>query len=291
MIKFDHNKGIDMLKLGCTLPYLANICLHKSTDSKFYLFTQLNFDLLEKILENMVGGPTIAFTGKAVVDEIFVRKSSNFCKSIVGIDANQLYPYSVCQPMPRGLYTRWEHNSEIKSFTAREDKSRSFKNMLLSDFQQSRLDCKVESNFSTGRQKNDCFSVDGICYHCNTVIEAMGCYFHYCLCQEARPSLTDNENLKRMKEREQDQMRKEYIQQKGYKIIEMWECRIYTELMHRSKVIFEQISPINVLLAKNNSCKGLLMCDSLVMSNVILKCLNTCAATSETYHHFSEILL
>ena len=32
MIEFYHNKGIDMLKLGCTLPNLANICLQKSRD-------------------------------------------------------------------------------------------------------------------------------------------------------------------------------------------------------------------------------------------------------------------
>ena len=31
MIEFYHNKGIDMLKLGCTLLNLANICLHRST--------------------------------------------------------------------------------------------------------------------------------------------------------------------------------------------------------------------------------------------------------------------
>ena len=35
MIEFYHQKKIDMLKLGCTLPNLANICRHKSTDSKF----------------------------------------------------------------------------------------------------------------------------------------------------------------------------------------------------------------------------------------------------------------
>ena len=35
MIEFYRNKGNDMLKLGCTLANLANICLHKSTDSKF----------------------------------------------------------------------------------------------------------------------------------------------------------------------------------------------------------------------------------------------------------------
>ena len=32
MIEFYHQKEIDMLKLGCTLPSLATICLHKSTE-------------------------------------------------------------------------------------------------------------------------------------------------------------------------------------------------------------------------------------------------------------------
>ena len=34
MNAFYHDKDIDMLKLGCTLPNLANICLHRSTDAK-----------------------------------------------------------------------------------------------------------------------------------------------------------------------------------------------------------------------------------------------------------------
>ena len=138
MLEFYHNKGIDMLKLGCTLPNLAKICLHKSTDSKFYPFTESEKDLLEKIRENMVGGPSIVFARKAVVDETFIRKSSNLCKSIVGIDSSQLYPYSMCQPKPTGLYTWWEYDSETKRSTARQNKSRSFENMVLSYFQQSR---------------------------------------------------------------------------------------------------------------------------------------------------------
>ena len=69
-----------MLKLSCTLPNLANICLHKSTDSKFYPFTENDKDLLEKIREDMVGGPSIVFPRKAVVDETFIRKSTNLCK-------------------------------------------------------------------------------------------------------------------------------------------------------------------------------------------------------------------
>ena len=89
MIAFYHDKEIAMLKVGCTLPNLANICLHKSTDAKFYPFTEGDKDLLEKIREDVVDGPCIVFTRKAVVDETFIRKSANVCKSIVGIDASQ----------------------------------------------------------------------------------------------------------------------------------------------------------------------------------------------------------
>ena len=75
MIAFYHDKDIDILKLGCTLPNLANICLRKSTDAKFYLFTEGDEDLLEKIREDVVGGPSIVFTRKTVVDEAFILLS------------------------------------------------------------------------------------------------------------------------------------------------------------------------------------------------------------------------
>ena len=74
------------------------------------------------------------------------------------------------------------------------------------------------------KKKIDCFSVDGICYHCNTVFEAMGCYYHYCHCQEARPSLTDTNFERGVKKRQQDGMRRPCKKQKGYRIVEMWEC-------------------------------------------------------------------
>ena len=64
IIEIYHQKEIDMLKLGCSLPKLANICLHKSTDSKFYPLTESDKDLLEKIREDMVGGPSIVLHAK-----------------------------------------------------------------------------------------------------------------------------------------------------------------------------------------------------------------------------------
>ena len=77
MVQFYHQKEIDMLKLGCTLPNLANIFLPKSTNEKFYPFCESDRDFCEKIREDMTGGPSIVFTRKAVVDETFIRNSSN----------------------------------------------------------------------------------------------------------------------------------------------------------------------------------------------------------------------
>ena len=72
-LDFYHLKGIDMLKLGFALLNLANICLHKPTSAKFYPTTENDRDLLQKIREDKVGGPSIVFTRRAVVDETFVR--------------------------------------------------------------------------------------------------------------------------------------------------------------------------------------------------------------------------
>ena len=122
MVASYHKKGIDMLKLGCTVPNLAIICLYKSTRAKFYPFTETDKDLLLKIREDMVGGSSIVFTRKAMVDETFIRNSGNICKSSVGIDASQMYPYSMCQPMPTGLYTRWEFDTESSRFKPQQIK-------------------------------------------------------------------------------------------------------------------------------------------------------------------------
>ena len=205
--------------------------------------------------------------------------NQRICASqIVGIDASHFYPYSMCQPTLTGLYTRWNYDSESQKFMHRQNETGSFENMVLSYFQQTRPEYQIESNVTTGRQKKiDCFSVDGICNHFNIVFETMGCYCHYCPYQEARPSLTGNEIMRGIKKREQDQMRKECIQQKGYKIIEMWECNwweLYRTDATGKIFIFEQISPISDLSAKNGSCKRLGVEICLVMFNATAKFLN-----------------
>ena len=97
--------------------------------------------------------------------------------------------------------------------------------MVMSSLERTRPECEIESFFTTGRQKKiDCFSVDGFCSHCNTVFEAMGCFYHFCPCQELCPSLIEEDIQRGSKKRELDALRRHYIQEKGYKVFEMWEC-------------------------------------------------------------------
>ena len=68
--------------------------MHKPTKVVFHPFTGTNKTLLLELQKDMVGRLSLLFTRKSVVDEIFTRNSTNLCKSIVGYDASQLYPYS-----------------------------------------------------------------------------------------------------------------------------------------------------------------------------------------------------
>ena len=131
----------------------------------------------------------------------------------------------MCQPRATGFYTCWDIDSKTSRLTPRQNKTRSFENKVMSYFQRTRPGCKIEIFYTTGRQKKiDRFSVDEFCSHCNTVFEAMGCFYLFCSCQEFRPSLTEEDIKRGSRKRDLDELRQGYIQEKGFTVIEMWDC-------------------------------------------------------------------
>ena len=148
-----------MFYLGCTLPNPADFCLLKSTSAKFYSFTETDEVLLQKIRPDIVGGPSIVITRKTVVNETSIRDSTNLCKIIVGIDASQLNPLSMCQAIPTGLCTRWEPISESGKFKPRQNKTTSSENMVMSYFHRVRPQCKAGSFYTTGTEKKMMYTV------------------------------------------------------------------------------------------------------------------------------------
>ena len=283
-VQFYHQKENDMLKRGCTLPNLANICLHKSNNEKFYPFCTIDRDLRQKIREDMTNGPSIVFYRKAVVDEIFIRDSSKICKSIVWIYESQFYPYSMCQDMPTWLYTRWEFHSDMQKFKARHNPSRSFENMVMS-YKVKKQSQNAELRASTHLEikKNDCFNEDWYCDHCKTVFEALGCYYHFVLHRTLVPHLA-RKILREEKMREVDDLRREWNREKDYKIKQMWECEWWQNFKtnEKSKNHIRSNFPYKIPLStdsllgkiRDGSLYGYISCDLVVPDELKAKISN-----------------
>ena len=73
-IEFYNKNGIDMLKLGlkpgCTVPNVANICLHELTNFMIYPIAENGKHLLEFMRRELVGGPFAIYTRKVFVVKI-----------------------------------------------------------------------------------------------------------------------------------------------------------------------------------------------------------------------------
>ena len=157
----------------------------------------------------------------------------------------------------------------------------------MSHFQRQRPDCKIESFHTTGTQKRiDCFKVDGFCAHCTTVIEAMGCFCHYCPCQEARASLTEEDIERGNKKKEMNQMRKQYIKKKEIMFLKCgW--NLYKTTICVKKNLRESFP--NKLPLREKRLLDQIRRGKLFMYSVTLKCQKSSRRILLIFHPFSKI--
>ena len=78
-----------------------------------------------------------------------------------------------------------------------------------------------DSTLQAGRKK---LVASVFCSHYNILFEPMCCFYHFCPCQELRPSLHEEDIKHGSRKRELNELRRSYIQEKGFTVIEMWEC-------------------------------------------------------------------
>ena len=84
-----------MLNLGCTLPNLGNICLHKSTDTKFYPFTETNKGLLKETWENALGGLLSFLHAKKLLMKLLFESLQTYANQLLGLMPAQ-YVHNQC---------------------------------------------------------------------------------------------------------------------------------------------------------------------------------------------------
>ena len=76
------------------------------------------------------------------------------------------------------------------------------------------------------RKKTDCFSVDWFCSHCNSVSEAMGCFYHFGPCQEIRTPVTEEDIQRGSKKREFNELRQSYIHENYSHSLKCWKVGV-----------------------------------------------------------------
>ena len=85
-------------------------------------------------------------------------------------------------------------------------------------FKSSDLILKLKTSIQQTGRKNNCFSVGEFCLHCNTVFEAICCFYYICRCQEVRSFLTEKNSSAVLKN--PDELRRKNTKQKRFAVSE-----------------------------------------------------------------------
>ena len=117
---------VDMFKQAISLPGLTLRILFDSvqdTDAFFQLFGQKDEDMCRLVKDQIVGGPSIIFhryheAGITKLREWDYGTDAKTCQSILGLDDNALYLWSLMQDMPTGNYVRRKAENQFKHETS-----------------------------------------------------------------------------------------------------------------------------------------------------------------------------
>ena len=106
-IVFYRDKNIDMLKLGCTLPNLANICPHKCTDAKFHPFTEGYKDLLKNFEETSLADYLSFLHAKQLLMKLLSESLQTFADLLLGLMPAHFTPTRCVNPCPPVFLRVW----------------------------------------------------------------------------------------------------------------------------------------------------------------------------------------
>ena len=216
MIAFYHDKDINMLELDCTLPSTMLNFIPSQREIKTYW---------KKFEKTSLVAHLLFLHAKQLPMKLLSRSLQTYANLLLGLMPAKYTATRYAKPCTL-VFLRVGISTQ-KPVDSHFDKTRpvALKKCSGLFFNVTRRDCIIESFYTTGRQKKtDRFSADGFCSQCNIVFGAMCCFYHFCPCQELRPSLTEEDIKHGSRRKELDDLRRGYIQEKGFTVIEMCKC-------------------------------------------------------------------
>ena len=226
---FYRERGIDPFKDSISLPGIAREMMFKSAkkyNASFSLIDYRNADLHDTIKANIVGGPSIIFNRYHKVGQTYIRGDPQKpCSKVLGLDANSLYVHCINKQMPCGPFIRRRSTNYFRP--EKRDRYVQCYNWL--DWEAQRGARRIIHRQNSGREKRiGPYPVDGYDPDRKTVYQFHGCYYHGHTCY-LTSHITDVEWIELASERYEDTIAATaYIEEKGYEVIEMWECHFST---------------------------------------------------------------
>ena len=159
--------------------YISRFGLQKSTDAKLQSLRRIIRTSWRKF-EKMFSVVIHCCYSKSICHWNFCSKISKHQELCCWDWCYPIIPGTMYQLMPTRVHTRCEFYLKTSGITPRQNKTSSFESMVTSCFQWKKLECKIESFLTTGREnKIEHFSLNGFCSDCNTLFETGGCFYHF----------------------------------------------------------------------------------------------------------------
>ena len=269
MLHLYRENKIDLFKNCVTVPSAARHLLFTSVnnDVNFALISEKQKDIYSLFKNNIIGGPSIVMSRYHKKDETHIRNNSEkVCKSVIGYDANSLYPFAMAQNMPtREFIIRRNVNDFQPDESPRWLGAKEWLEWI-----------EHENGIALQTMYNGCekqigpCKVDGWCESTNTIYEYYRCWWRGCEC------LSNDSNLdKKMLEQRllRTQARAETLCSLGHVVFEIFECewnRKRTFDDHVKTYFYQKQSPHFFLgmstsdiiaLVKNDSIFAAIECD------------------------------
>ena len=220
---FYHDRGIDMFKVGISVPGLSLLHLFNDlpNDTYFTVFNRTNSDLHKLVKDNIVGGPAIIFHRYHEKDVTKIRGGGETCRSIVGYDANALYLWALMQDMPTGWYVRRRAENGFHPQQAQPYGQMAVQWLT---WEAAKNGCTIRHQ-GNGREKRiGKLPVDGWCAETRTAYQFHGCFWHGCPKCHTDPEETNPKNNKSMATLLADTKKHTTFLRRHVKVVEMWEC-------------------------------------------------------------------
>ena len=191
----------------------------------FSLIDPADDDLYYKMKNVIVCGPSIIFSRYHKAGETYIRGDENYmCKSVLGLDFNMLYLYSIMQPMCVNNYIRRKKEDNFRPITRKRKYISMFDWMDWLSFTRN-IDIKHTQNYSEELRVAG-FLIDGIISGTIQLFEYCGCWVHGHDCIYVNNKLTDQERTKRFKKHDS---KMKFLIEQGYDVELIWECQFHRE--------------------------------------------------------------